>query len=118
MPERPRSPRGQGPTQPPDNPIPPPQQLPSGDYSYTVELVARIENQLGGLTEAIKSIKETTKEHGVELRAIGKDVYAARTVTIFVGAFLTLVIAVVGYVAIPLLFKLIDIGADILKKGH
>lgn len=63
-------------------------QLPGADYSYTVELVARIENQLGKLTEAVTSLKETTKEHGTELRAIGKDVHAARVVTVFVGAFL------------------------------
>jgi hypothetical protein len=73
--------RSAGPTTPEAFPTTTPQ-LPSGDYSYTVELVARIENQLGRLAEAIDSLKTQTKEHSAELRAIGKDVHAAKMVAI------------------------------------
>jgi hypothetical protein len=83
-----------------------------------VELVARIENQLGRLTEAIDSLKTQTKEHSAELRAIGKDVHAAKMVAIVVGTSFTAVIAIVGSIAIPTLFKLLDLGAEILKKSH
>jgi len=89
---------------------------PSGDYSYTVELVATIQNALGRLTEAVESLKEQSKEHGKELREqggelkeikeqvkelreqrkelseIGKDVYAAKAV----GRTLLWVVGVVG----------------------
>ena len=65
---------------------------PSGDYSYTVELMATIQHTLGRLTEAIESLKAQSKEHGNELKTIGKDVYAAKAV----GRTLLWVVGVVG----------------------
>jgi hypothetical protein len=70
-----------------------PVQVSSGDYSYTVELVGRIEHQLGKLTEAIESLKAQTREHGSDLKAIGKDVHgtkvAVRVAAWMIGIFLT-----------------------------
>ncbi len=50
-----------------------------GDFSY-VELVADIQNRLGRLTEAVDFLKDQTKEHGRELKSIGKDLHAAKVV--------------------------------------
>ncbi len=67
-------------------------QLPSGDYSYTVELVARIENQLGRLTEAIDSLKLQTTKQGEKLDKISHIIYAA-------GAVGTILVVIVGFLA-------------------
>lgn len=49
-----------------------------------------MQEALGKLTEAVESLKEQSKEHGKELKEIGKDVHAAkavaRTLLWFVGA--------------------------------
>jgi hypothetical protein len=60
-------------------------QFSSGDYSYTVELVGSIQNQLGKLTEAVESLKAQAKEHGDELKNIAKDIHAAKMVISVVG---------------------------------
>ena len=36
----------------------------------------------------------------------------------FMGFLVTVTIAVIGYIAIPVLFKLLDVGSEILKKPH
>ena len=71
--------------------------LPSGDYSYTVELVGTIQNELGRLTEAVQSLKEQSKEQSVELKAISKDVHAAKVVMGVVGSLLLLVFASIAW---------------------
>ena len=53
--------------------------LPGADYSYTVELVGAIQNQLGRLTEAIESLKEQSKEQGKKLDDVRMDVHAAKS---------------------------------------
>jgi hypothetical protein len=79
-------------TPPPQFAETPPFSYPSGDYSYTVELVATIQHTLGRLTEAVESLKAQSKEHSDEIKAIGKDVYAAKAV----GRTLLWVVGVVG----------------------
>jgi len=59
-----------------------------------VELVADIQNRLGRLTEAVETLKEQSKEHGTELRGIGKDLHAAK----MVGGLLVLAASAVGWV--------------------
>lgn len=58
------------PTRYPD--IPPPQAHPSGDYSYTVELVATVNREIGRLTEAVNSLKEQSKERDRRLEDLAK----------------------------------------------
>lgn len=82
-------------TTPPQYDVPPPQ-LPGADYSYTVELVGSIQNQLGKLTEAVDSLKTQSKEHGIELKTIAKDVHAAKVVFGVVGG---LILLVCGFIA-------------------
>lgn len=52
--------------------------LPSGDYSYTVELVGAIQHELGKLAEAVNSLKEQSKEQGKKLDDVRMDVHGAK----------------------------------------
>lgn len=70
---------------------------PSGDYSYTVEIVATIQHQLGKLTEAVESLKEQAKTHGRKLEEIGKDVHAAKIVIAVVGTLVAGAAAFLGF---------------------
>lgn len=58
--------------------VPPSPPLPSGDYSYTVELVGSIQNQLGKLTEATDTLKEVVKEQGKKIDDVSKKVDEVR----------------------------------------
>src|SRR5579862_8001398 len=78
----------------------PPQAHPSGDYSYTVELVGSIQHQLGKLTEAVDSLKKQSTEHGTKLDDVRMDVHGAKSaakallwVVGVVGALLGLILA-------------------------
>jgi len=53
-------------------------QLPSGDYSYTLEVVMAMQATLGKLTEAIDTLKGTIKNHGEKLDSVAKDVHTAK----------------------------------------
>jgi len=75
----------------------PPQVLPSGDYSYVLEIVMKMQLAIGGLVEAVDSLKDQTEEHGSELRAIAKDVHAAKVVISFVGGLIVLMGAIVAW---------------------
>ena len=93
-----RAPRSTVPTTPEAYPTTPPV-LPSGDYTYTVEIVMNMQQTLGKLTEAVDSLKEQSKEQATEIRGIGKDVHAAKVVISVVGALIVGAIAFVGWVA-------------------
>ena len=84
------------PTVPSDYPVTSP--FPSGDYSYTVELVGTIQNQLGKLTEAVETLKAQTADHGNKLSEIGKDIHAAKTTLKIVGAIIAALLAFAGWV--------------------
>jgi hypothetical protein len=87
-------------TTPEDFPTNPPRpQLPSGDYSYTVELVASINRELGHLTEAVNGLKEQAKDRDKkhdelvkEIRAVALDVHGAKAA----GKALLWVMSIVG----------------------
>ena len=64
-----------------------------------------LESTLGRLTEAIESLKEHSKDHGKELKDIGKDAHAAKAgLKIVIG-----VLAVTGTVIGFLLNRLADL---------
>ena len=65
-------------TTPEEFPVSSPQSLPSGDYSYTLEVVMGMQATLGQLTEAINGLKEQSKSQGQDLKAIGLDVHAGK----------------------------------------
>lgn len=54
-------------------------QYASGDYSYTVELVGSVQRELGQLTEAIKSLREQSKENNQKIDQLRMDMHAAKT---------------------------------------
>lgn len=65
--------------------------LPSGDYYYVLEIVMRMQESVGRLTEAVSSLKEQSKAHGDKLDNIGKDVHAAKVVVSVVGGLIVIV---------------------------
>jgi hypothetical protein len=64
-----------------------------GDLSY-VELVSDIQNRLGRLSEAVETLKEISKEHGTELKGMGKDLHAIK----IVGGLLALTASGLGWI--------------------
>ena len=62
--------------------------MPSGDYSYTVEIVMRMERDVGKLMEAVDGLKERQSEQGRKLDVIGKQIYAAIVLITVVGGVL------------------------------
>lgn len=91
MANRGRENRGSGGDQvsPPRYPetTPPPQ--PSGDYTYTLEIVMRMQETMGRLTEAVDGLKKEQSEQRAKLDTIGKQIYAAIAAIALVGAVLT-----------------------------
>lgn len=60
---------------------------PSGDYSYTLEIVMRMQESMGGLKEAVSELKESVKELKAEqkeqtqkIESISKTIYAAMAI--------------------------------------
>ncbi len=67
---------------------PPP--YPSGDYSYTLEIVMRMQESIGRLSEAVENLKKQSERQGDKLDLIGKDVHAAKVVISVVGGLIVL----------------------------
>lgn len=63
--------------------------LPSGDYSYTVEIVMAMQHTLGKLSEAVDTLKTTQAQQGQKLDGIDKKVYAGIALLAVFGAILT-----------------------------
>lgn len=92
-------------------PIPPEPQLthptyaPSSDYSF-LEIVMSMQLTLGGLAEAVTSLKADAKANSEklskiegDLHAVRADIQAAKVVLGVIGALLTAAIAFAGWVA-------------------
>ena len=88
--------------------VPPAQSHPSGDYSYTVELVGTIQNQLGRLTQAIETLTRDSTDVRRKVDRLSHIVYAAGVV----GAILALIL---GFVANKIADAVI---ATIKASGH
>lgn len=69
--------RSNKPTTPEEFPTQAP--APSGDYSYTVEIVMNMQRSMGALTEAVNSLKEDSKEYRADLKSLGRDLHDAKT---------------------------------------
>jgi len=52
--------------------------LPSGDYSYTVEIVMKMQQSMGALTEAVQGLKEDSKKYRSELKTLGKEFHGVK----------------------------------------
>jgi hypothetical protein len=71
--------------------------LPTGDYSYVLEIVMRMQESMGRLTEAVSSLKDQSKAHGEKLDSLGKDVHAAKVVIGVVGGLIAIIGAVIAW---------------------
>jgi hypothetical protein len=59
--------------------VEPPTSPSSSDYSLaTLQTVMEMQRALGGLTQAVATLTEQQKEHGVKLDNISKDVHGAK----------------------------------------
>jgi hypothetical protein len=91
----PREERGRESTPPKMAEVTPP--YPSGDYSYVLEIVMKMQDTVSQLKEAVASLKEQSKNHGDKLDQIGKDVHAAKVVISVVGGLIVLAAGFVGW---------------------
>lgn len=71
---------------------------PSGDYSYTLEIVMHMKESMGRLLEAVDGLKADSKEVRAELSKVSKDIHAAKVVGGVVGTLIAGAIAFVGWV--------------------
>jgi|GEM_PF-2964506 len=92
------------------------------NLNHLAETSKHYDSKLDALSEKLHNKIEDV---GKEIHAVAQDVHAAKAVAksmgaliAFMGALITIAIAIVGYIAIPVLFKLLDVGAEILKKTH
>ncbi len=63
---------------PEDYPVQSPQ--PSGDYTYTVEIVMKMQETMGGLKEAVEGLKADSRAHGDELKNMSKELHGYKMV--------------------------------------
>ncbi len=77
MPESPKPARApRKPTTPEEFPTTSP--FPSGDYSYTLEIVMAMQLSMGKLVEAVDGLKADAREQRDKLGEVAKDVHAAK----------------------------------------
>jgi hypothetical protein len=71
---------------------------PSGDYSYTVELVGTINRELGGLIEAVNALKEQSKSHTEKIDKLSHTVYGAKVGLWIIGGIVATAGSVCGFI--------------------
>jgi hypothetical protein len=82
-------------TGPPNVPVnPPPIPLAALDQSFVLQMMLDLKASVAALKESVDSLKEQSKEHGTEIRQIGKDVHAAKVV----GGFIVVASTFLGFV--------------------
>jgi len=50
------------------------------DYSFTLQAVMELQKTIGGLTEAVNTLKTQSEKQGTKLESISQRVYAATVV--------------------------------------
>jgi len=87
--------RGSVSTGPPNVPVnPPPVPLAALDQSFVLQIMLDLKASVASLKESVDSLKAQSKDHGIEINQIGKDVHAAK----IVGAFIVLAAGLLGFV--------------------
>lgn len=76
-------------------PLPP---LSSGEVDIITEMVMKMSESQGRLTEAVETLKKQSEKHGEKLDSIGKDMYAAKVILSLVGAGILIAAGWVGIV--------------------
>ena len=84
-------------TTPEDFPVQSPP--PSGDYSYTLEIVMQMQVTMGKLLEAVETLKSDSREHRNELKTIGQDIHGAKVALRWVIGVCVALSGAIGWVA-------------------
>jgi uncharacterized membrane protein affecting hemolysin expression len=63
--------------------------LPSGDYSYILEIVMNMQLSVGKLIEAVDGLKTKQAEQAKKVDRLSHQIYAAIVVLVLIGAILT-----------------------------
>ena len=74
---------------------PPPTQ-PSGDYSYTLEVVMGMQATLGKLTQAVETLTEKTKSQSEKLDQAVRDIHVAKVILTILGGIITIGVTFIG----------------------
>jgi len=72
--------------------------LPSGDYSYILEIVMNMQVTMGKLTEAVDSLKTQSNAQGEKIEHVARDIHAAKVVIGVVGGLIVAVGTFLGVV--------------------
>ena len=94
----PRGPKNTALTTPEAYPTSAPQ-LPSGDYTYTLEVVMGMQKTLGELTQAVRTLTDEVKEQGTKVDASCADIHAAKVVVRVILAIAIAVATCLGFIA-------------------
>jgi len=90
-----RTARSNKPTTPEDFPTQPPP--PSGDYSYTLEIVMNMQLTMGKLMEAVEGLKGESKDHRSDLKNIEKEIHGAKVAFRVLAALFVAFCALAGW---------------------
>lgn len=95
-----RSTRSSAPTTPEDFPTTP-QTIPLAalDQSFVLQMMLDLKAAAAVLKASVDDLKEQSKDHGAEIKQIGRDVHAAKVVIGVVGALILAAFGLVGWVA-------------------
>jgi len=63
--------------------------MPSGDYTYTVEIVMRMQETMGRLTEAVDTLKTKQSDQTKKLEKLSQQMYAAIVLVVVFGGIIT-----------------------------
>jgi hypothetical protein len=95
------------------------------DFSY-LEIVMELQKSMAAMSAKLDHLADSSKSYDAKLDAhsekmrdkvegLAKDIHAAKVLATVLGAIVTIVIAVIGYIAIPILFKILDVVSALLK---
>jgi hypothetical protein len=76
----------------------PPPVVPSGDYTYTLEIVMNMQLAMGKLMEAVESLKSHSRDHGDKLEEVRRDVHGAKVALRVIAAVAVALSAFVGWI--------------------
>ena len=76
----------------PEFPQTPPSRYQMTDYSFTLQAIMEMQKTVGGLTEAVGTLKKLTEKQGEKLDKISHRIYAA-------GVLITIAVPIVAFLA-------------------
>jgi hypothetical protein len=86
--------------------------MPSGDYSYVLEIVMRMQSTMGELKEAVYGLKESRTQQLLKLdkisdhiHAIKTKIYAAVAIVLIAGSVIGAILGIFGKPIVELIFN-------------